>query len=733
MQPGVIIVSNRLPVSVKRVNGKLEFYPSVGGLATGLSSYANNRRNKWIGWPGLNSDELTEDECEEITHELKKHNCYPVFLSQKQLDDYYNGFSNSILWPAFHELPVTSEASTAHWNAYKQVNNQFCEAVLALSTKGSTIWVHDYQLLLLPSMLRQHRPSDKIGFFLHIPFPRAEPFQNIPHHVKLLNGLIGADLLGFHTESYVENFLACCQQTGAGIIGDRKLLLPDRVVRVTDFPMGIDYGKFARATKQRSVRAEVLKLKAKYGRKKIVLTVDRLDPTKGLVERLEAYRDFLRHNPSMHGKVVMVMLAVPSRTEIAEYQALKKRLEKLVKDVNKEFGTIRWQPVDYMFKSVPFDQLTALYRHADVAFIAPIKDGMNLVAKEYLATKPKNSGVLILSETAGAAEELKDAIIVNPHEKGSLQHGLTHALMGRPKELRERARSMQHRIANFTVHDWAGTFMNSLQQAKPSHLSGSSHFTHHLSDSRRKELLTAYEASKRRVLLFDYDGVLAPFRSKPADAKPDANIIKKLHKLSDKSGNHVVLISGRPSTDLQDWFGDSLPNVTLIAEHGAFARPKGGKRWRPTTDVDLNWKEEVQKILETYTAKTPGSTYEAKEASVVWHYRRASPYYAQKHLVIVKRLLNRLAKQYPILVEQGNMILEVRTDGVHKGSAALDILQQQTDFILAIGDDVTDEDMFEHLPGWAYTIKVGRGRTAARFRLSNVATAQDLLSKLARK
>lgn len=729
MQPGVIIVSNRLPVSVKRVDGKLEYYPSVGGLATGLSSYANNRRNKWIGWPGIADDELSEQDRIDITQELKKHNCYPVFLTKKQLDDFYNGFSNSLLWPAFHELPVKSQATPAHWNAYKRVNQLFAETVFTLSAPGSTVWVHDYQLLLLPTMLRTRRPKDKIGFFLHIPFPNAETFTTIPHHQQLLNGLLGSDLVGFHTESYVQNFLDCCQQTGAGLVGTRKLILPDRVIRVTDFPMGIDYGKFARATKQRAVRTEVLKLRAKYGRKKIVLTVDRLDPTKGLVERLQAYREFLRQTPALRGKVVMVMLAVPSRTEIPEYQALKRRLEKLVKAVNKEFGTLRWQPVDYLYKSVPFEQLTALYRFADVAFIAPIKDGMNLVAKEYLATNPNNRGVLILSETAGAAEELKDAIIVNPQESDSLVRGLSRALTGPPRDLRRRARNMQERIASFTVHDWAGTFMKSLQQSRPQ--GAGRYVTRQLNADQQNALLKHYRTAKHRLVLFDYDGVLTSFRGKPADAAPSKQLLNQLRKLSEQAGTHLVIISGRSQADLEAWLGE-LADVTLLAEHGAFLRKRRTKRWRQTTDVDLAWKDEAAAILDAYTQKTPGATLEQKAASLVWHYRRAAPYYAQKHLVAIKRLLNRLAKTHPIVVEQGNMILEVRTDGVHKGTGALSLLTPQTDFILAVGDDATDEDMFEHLPEWAHTIKVGRGHTRARFRLANVDDVHRLLRKLTR-
>lgn len=730
MQPGITIVSNRLPVSVKRADGILEYYPSVGGLATGLSSYANNKKNKWIGWPGIPSDDLNEQDRISITDELKKHNCYPVFMSQKQLDDYYNGFSNSVLWPAFHELEFPTEISDSWWQAYKKVNTLFAETVLAHSPRGSIIWVHDYQLLLVPGILRARRTQDTVGFFLHIPFPKPDVFLTIPHSHRLLTELVGGNLVGFHTESYVNNFLSSCKQIGLGIAGPHKLILPDRVVRVTDFPMGIDYGKFARATKQWSVRAEILRLRAKYRGKRVILTVDRLDPTKGLVERLQAYRMLLKAQPKLRGKVVMVMLAVPSRTDIAEYQELRSKLEKLVKTVNKEYGTLAWQPVEYMYKSVPFSQLTALYRRADVAFIAPIKDGMNLVAKEYLATQRSKRGILILSETAGAAEELKDAIIVNPHETSSLVGGLTRALTSPPKELRKQAKSMQDYLASSTVHDWASGFMKSLQDSRPqSHLTP---FTRHLSPSLQQDLLSAYREAKDRLILLDYDGVLVRFRSDPSDAEPSDELRSSLAQLSNQPNTHLAIVSGRPKVDLEAWLGD-LPNVTLVAEHGAYVRKRLTKQWRITAPkVDLGWKKEASELIEAYNAKTPGAHVETKQASLVWHYRRGHPYYAHKHLVALKRLLWRLSKQYPIVVEQGNMILEIRLANIHKGTAALKLVTSKTDFILAIGDDATDEDMFEYLPAWANTVKVGRGKTKASYRLQKISGVHELLAKLIR-
>lgn len=723
----VVIVSNRLPISVKKnERGSLEFYPSVGGLATGLASYVNDKRNKWIGWPGIATEDLTIKDQETIADELMKYNCYPVFLKQKQLDSYYNGYSNSILWPLFHDLPAQFEGHDAYWKAYKSVNAAFAEAVLALSNPHSTIWVHDYQLLLLPAMLRAYRPKDKIGFFLHIPFPSLKHFGKLPNAKELLLGMLGSDLTGFHTKSYAENFLKACSEFTQEIVSDNQVILASHVARVTDFPMGIDYDRFTKARNLGGVRKELKRHQRKYKGLKVILTVDRLDPTKGLVERLEAYYEFLRQNPRLHGKVVMAMLAVPSRTEIDEYKKLKEKVETLVKKTNNDFGSAKWEPVDYMYTSMPVESVTALYQVADIAFITPLRDGMNLVAKEYIASKPKRNGVLILSSTAGAAQELTEALLVNPRKRDSLVEALTSAVTMPKKELKKRITSMHDHISTHTVQHWAGSFMKTLQKPIP----GTTRPTRTLTRERSQDLADAYQASKNPLIMLDYDGVLAHFVDDPKKAAPSKNLRALLIKLSGHSKNTIAVISGRSKDDLEKWLGD-LP-IHLIAEHGALVRPAGKKKWKNTSDTSQSWQHDVEPLLEKYAANTPGAFVETKNFSLVWHYRGASPYYAQKHIVILKRLLRPIAKTHSLEVHSGNKIIEIKPSGVHKGSAAQQLLTPQTDFILAIGDDYTDEDMFETLPVSAYTIKVGRGRTSARYRVTNVDSVQNLLKRLAK-
>jgi trehalose 6-phosphate synthase/phosphatase len=726
MRPSVVIVSNRLPISVKKVDGRLQYYPSVGGLATGLSSYVRDKRNKWIGWPGIPSDQITEKERKEIADELLKHNCYPVFLSQKQLDDFYNGFSNTILWPLFHDLPAPLDNHDKWWKSYKSVNTMFGDTVLALSEANSTIWVHDYQLLTLPAQLRAARPKARIGFFLHIPFPSPDNFATLPSAKVLLAGMLGSDLIGLHTKAYVENFLKVTTDLTSDPVASEQVILGDRAVRVTDFPMGIDYERFTRARDLKTVKSEVKRHQKKYKGMKVILTVDRLDPTKGLVERLQAYHDFLRESPSIHGKVVMAMLAVPSRTEIDEYKRLRERVEGLVDKINSQFGTRRWQPVDYMFTTLPVESVTALYQVADIAFITPIRDGMNLVAKEFIASKPKNDGVLILSETAGAAQELTNALIVNPRRPRTLVRALKSAVNMPKRELKKRISTMHEQIATHTVQSWAKKFMGTLHKPIP----GTRHITRTLTRDREQDIADSFRAAKQRVMLLDYDGVLAPFADKPQAAKPTQTLKKLISKLDGPKSTHVAIISGRDKQDLEAWFGDT--SMTLIAEHGAFVRRSGHTKWHSTFLKTGDWKNEVELLLEKYAARTPGAFVETKDFSIVWHYRKASAYYAQKHLVTLKRLLGRLAKEHDLEVRNGHKVLEIKPRGISKGIAALELIKDNPDFVLAIGDDYTDEDMFEMLPLSAYTIKVGRGATAARYRLPNVDRVHGLLKRLTR-
>lgn len=711
-------MSTRLPVSVKKEAGKLEIKPSVGGLATGLSGYTTKRGTKWIGWPGIASDDLTEADKQTIIRELKKHRCYPVFLTKKQVDLFYTGYSNGVLWPVFHDLPHAKHPAS-EWRAYREVNRQFGNEVLRLSKSGSTIWVHDYQLLLVPQHLRQANRGDIIGFFLHIPFP-ARSLQKLTSAKVLLSGMLGSNLIGFHTKNYTEHFLENCKTILELSSHGGKLLVGNRLVQAAEFPMGIDYARFESAAKKRSLHKQAAALKRHYRGQRVIVSVDRLDITKGLVERIQAFHQLLKSSPRLRGKIVMVMIVAPSRVDVPEYQQLKKHIDKALAAIQKAFATPRWQPIDFHYETVPLDEVMAYYQMADIAFITPIIDGMNLVAKEFLATKQDNSGVLILSETAGAAEELCDAILVNPRQPRTMTDGLLQALSMPRHELKRRAKRMNEQLKEFSVQHWANNFMHTLQRPR--------HITRALKGDSYDMLLKKYQRAQKRLLLLDYDGVLRPFVNNPALATPTPQIRQLLEHLSDNPLNEVVIISGRSKAQLQDWFGD-LP-IALIAEHGAAFRQKNDKRWHKAAGLHADWKTKVMPILERYAKRTPGAFIEEKDWSLVWHYRAASPYYAQKNLVALRRLLHPLAKKEGLLIKEGNKVFELHPAGINKGLATEEWLLHDHDFILCLGDDTTDEDTFAALPLQAYSVKVGRGLTGARFRLPGVHAVLALLGEL---
>jgi trehalose 6-phosphate synthase/phosphatase len=725
----VIIVSNRLPISVKKENGELAFFPSVGGLATGLSSYVNDKKSIWIGWPGIASDDLTTAERKQIVTELAKHNCSPVFLSRKQIDDFYNGYSNTVLWPLFHTLrpqDQPGERRDRWYKSYKTVNKLFAESVEIAADSDARVWVHDYQLLLVPEMLRDKNVGATIGFFLHIPVPAPKKLLSLPRHRLILNGMLGADLIGFHTPEYVRNFLKSCQEAGLGTASDQNITVGDRIIRVSDFPMGIDYEKYATAGKSKVVKQAVKEYSRKYRRKKVIVAVDRLDPSKGLVERLKAYRQFLEQYPKMIGKVVFVMVAAPSRTDVPAYQRLSKRLDSLVAEINGTYGTAKWQPVDYINRTVPFEEVTALFQIANVAFIAPLRDGMNLAAKEFVASA-RNNGALILSSTAGAAQELSDALIVDPRRPETVVSALHKSLTMRRRELKGRLKRMRQYLKDNTVHTWAKEFVGTLQTPLPATPS----LTRSLAAKGKSQLVAEFERSHERLLLLDYDGSLVPYAADYHDATAPASLKKLLKSLGENPANDVVVISGRSAEDLNKWFG-KLP-INLVSEHGVSYKLAGSDQWIVQEQPNHEWKEILLPVLQKYARLTPGARVEEKPHSLVWHYRSSPPYYAQKYSTIIKRVLKPFLATYGLEILSGNKVLEIKDPIISKGKAAQFWLHRQHDFILAVGDDATDEELFEVIPGTGHTIKVGRGRTAAGLRLPDHTAVLDLLDMFRKK
>jgi trehalose 6-phosphate synthase/phosphatase len=679
-----------------------------------------------VGWPGMASGKLTAEEKAKIGKKLNSQNCMPVFLTQKQIERYYLGFSNRTIWPLFHYLPLNTVYENRFWQAYRQVNQAFCEEVVNIARPRDSIWVHDYHLMLLPDMIRQKVADVKIGFFLHIPFPSYELFRLLPWREEILHGLLGADLVGFHTYDYVQHFLtSACRILGLEhTLGSFRI--GNRVVKVDAFPMGIDYEKYSEAPNNAGVVKEVRKILQKVGDCRIVISVDRLDYTKGIIQRLEAFDLFLSENPQYRGKVTLIIVAVPSRTGLEDYKIMRSKLEQLVGRVNGEHGTIGWLPVWYLYRFLPFNKLVALYTVADVALITPIRDGMNLIAKEFLAAKRNGKGVLILSEMAGAASELGEALIVNANNKAAIVKAIKDALEMPVEEQVERNRTMQERLSRYDVTKWSSDFLRALSQVRKDRQELSSY---KLTETVKKKLISDYRIADSRLFLLDYDGTLVDFTTRPERAGPDNKTIKLLSSLSSDPKNQVIIISGRDKSTLDKWLGNL--NVTLIAEHGVWTKRKN-QNWQCEEPLRSDWKETIRPLLELYADRTPGAFVEEKDFSLVWHYRRASAELAAVRNQELKGTLLNLTANLNVGVFEGSKILEVKQLGLNKGRVAeLWLKQKNWDFILAAGDDYTDEEMFDVLPEKAYSVKVGLCVSKARYNVDTVEAIRLLLKKLA--
>lgn len=735
----LLIVSNRLPFTVVKKEGKFEFSESAGGLVSGISAYLDYLKETahqssfprleteyiWIGWPGITVDDKNKEELKTLA--LKQFSAYPVFLTEDEMDKFYQGFCNKTIWPLFHYFPTYAVYEENYCSSYQRVNEIFGKAILEIIKPDDTVWIHDYHLMLLPKLLREQFPIVPIGFFLHIPFPSFEIFRLLPKtwRQEILNGLLGADLIGFHTYDYTQYFLRCVRRILGFEHNLGKIIIGERMVKADTFPMGIDYKRFYNAVSTPEVKKEREKLKKTLTNYKIILSVDRLDYTKGIINRLQGFEIFLERNPQWHKKVVLLLILVPSRIGVEMYQQMKNQIDELIGKINGRFGKIDWTPILYQYKFLSFIPLVALYSVSDVALITPLRDGMNLIAKEYLASRTDKTGVLILSEMAGAAQELGEAIIINPNNREEIAEALRLALATPEEEIIRRNQIMHNRLANYDVIRWAEDFLQALLAVEEEQKILNAKL---LEESIQKQLIKDWEKANQRLILLDYDGTLVPFAVKPEKAVPSAELVNLLQKLTADSKNDVVLLSGRNRNNLQEWFGKLA--LGLVAEHGAWIKEKN-REWQLLKPLRNDWKSKLLPILKIYADRLPNSFIEEKEYSIVWHYRATDPALGELRVRELIDELIHLTANIDIQVLTGSKVVEIRNSGVNKGVASINFLKAKDyDFILAIGDDWTDEDLFKILPEKVYSIRVGMTISYAKYNLRNYNEVINLLTGL---
>lgn len=730
-----IIISNRLPVQLSIEEGKIEAVPSVGGLATGMKSVHSGGESLWIGWSGLAEEDIPGDLVNGIDAALEEHGSAKVNLTKEEIDGYYYGFSNRTVWPLFHYFLEYSEFEEANWEIYKQVNQKFADAILRHAEEGDVIWIHDYQLMLVPQMVKEKLPESSIGFFLHIPFPSFEIFRTLPWREEVLHGLLGSDLIGFHTYDYERHFLSSVRRLLGLEVSFNDIYYEDRVVEVDSFPMGIDYKKFSQAAKTHSTSEEkdISELQSRLNLHKEVspdakflLSIDRLDYTKGIPQRLYAFEYFLKNYPQYREKVRLIILAVPSRSNVPQYQKLKREVDELVGRINGEFATVSWTPIWYFYRSMPFENLIDLYTTCDIAWLTPIRDGMNLVAKEYIATRTDRSGVLILSEMAGSANELNEAILINPNNFDQIAQSLDQALNMPLEEQQKRNKVMQKRLKRYNVEKWANDFMRSLTKQTEK---DPAYVTRRLSVDLLDTIMSDFRDAEQRILFLDYDGTLTGFHDDPQDAKPDEELYQLLRDLDSLENTDIYLVSGRDKETFTRWYLDKGYNFNMIVEHGVWISTEG-KPFKMLDNVKNDWMSKIRPVLESFVDRTPGSFIEEKNYSLAWHYRKTDPDFGQKRATELNTVLTSLIANDDLSVLNGNKVMEIKSSNVNKGRATSRLLQRKDyDFVFAIGDDWTDEFMFQELPDSAVTIKVGRNKTQARFFVDGIKNVRGLLSR----
>ena len=718
-----IIVSNRLPVKVREANGEMEIVPSEGGVATGLGAIYKEGNNVWLGWPGVEISDA--DQQQDIIAKITSQNLVPVFLNHEEINNFYEGFCNEILWPVFHYMSTYARYELPYWNFYQSVNIKYKNAILEIAEPGDIIWVHDYQLLLLPEMLKKELTGVSIGFFQHIPFPSYELFRLIPWRKEILQGVLGADLVGFHTYDDCRHFISAATRI-LPVTATANIISTDHGSTVVEaFPMGIDNEKFESLVKDETVRDNINILTDTFRGMKVCLSIDRLDYSKGILQRLQAFELLLHENPEFLEKVMLYMVVVPSRDTVPQYKDLRDEIDKLVGNINARYRTINWHPIHYFYRSFDIYILSALYHISDICLITPMRDGMNLVSKEYVASRTQNNGVLILSEMAGASKELSDAVIVNPNDSIAIKTAIVEALHMPEAEQERRMLQMRQIVSKFNIKHWVKIFMVRLAEVKELQQSMLAKL---VSPGTMSGIKQKYDTAEKRIIFLDYDGTLVGFNVNINRAIPDQDLLTLLKQLSAVPENRVVLISGRNYNTLTEWFGTM--DIDMIAEHGAWHK-RTGQSWVNLPDLADTWKKDIYPLLETYSDRTPGSFIEEKSYSLVWHYRKVERDLGELRANELLNNLEYLIRDKHLQILRGNKVIEIKSMDINKGKSALTWLsEEEFDFVMAIGDDITDEDIFKALPEQAITIKVGSNISAAAFYVRDYADVRKLLRSI---
>lgn len=660
-------------------------------------------------------DEDKADLEDKIRKASKTDNVHPVWLLRRD-QKRWRKYAENIIWPLFHYIQGSAadhKEEARAWHEYVKFNEAYFQKIKAIYKPGDIIWIHDYYLLLLPQLLRMEFPNAFVGLYMHTPFPSSEYFRCLPKRSQLLDGMLGADKIAFQSESFQRHFLSCCARVLGYEVTKSSVLAYGFTISVETLPIGIDTKKIEHDafTHARGVDEKVKVLREYYPDKKIIVGRDRLDMVRGVVEKLQAFEMFLKMFPQWRNKVVLIQVSSPGFSHNAK---VEKKVTELVTEINSKYGSLNHTPVLHYQMRINRDEYLALLRVADLALITSVRDGMNTTSMEFVICQRQKKSPLILSEFTGTASVLRDAILINPWDSVGIAKTINDAFQMSDLAKSALEDKLYKCVTSNTIQSWSSNFLKHLI----SHVD-STHQTHFTPTLNRPQLLKSYQNLKRRLFLFDYDGTLTPIVKDPAAAIPSSRLLKIVDTLTADPNNQFWIISGRDQAFLEKWWGSK--KVGLSAEHGCFMKDVGADKWFNLSEAfDMSWQAVVEEVFKKYTEHTPGSNIERKKVALTWHYRRSDPdlgkFQAEK---CIEELMNGVGKDYDVEVMAGKANIEVRPRFLNKGEivkrlvlnphgskqdpnvTSMDsdtfVIDLLPDFMLCLGDDLTDEDMFRSL------------------------------------
>lgn len=679
---------------------------------TGEISACTKENSNSINKESFDSDPLylsdyDKNKITNLVHETNNNdNIHPVWLLRKNQNT-WRKYAENILWPAFHYMinePDDGKEEVTWWHDYVKFNEAYASKIKEIVKPGDIIWIHDYYLLLLPQILRMELKNVYICHFLHIPFPSSEYFRCLPKRKVLIDGMLGANQLGFQSYSFARHFISCCSRVNGYETTPNQVTVHSFSSNVVTLPLGIDNKSLEKDAFTSEIEEKINTIKELNKNRKIIIGRDRLDSVRGVVQKLQAFDLFLDIYPEWVGKVVLIQV---SFTPYYHSSKLEKKVNELISNINRKYSSIDYSPVLHYNMRINKEEYLALLRVADLCLITSVRDGMNTTALEYIVCQKLKCSPLILSEFSGTTSVLQNSIQVNPWDSVGVANAINEGLLLSDERKKSIQNDLYQSVIQNTNKDWTCKIISNLLEYVSTQTSNQG--TPYLN---RPLLLRNYRESKRRLFLFDYDGTLTPIVRDPSAAIPSARLINILQGLTKDPKNEIWIISGRDQEFLEKWIGSSYPQIGLSAEHGCFMKKAGVEKWINLTEsLDMSWQDLVEEVFSEYTEKTPGSSIEKKKVALTWHYRKADPtlglYQAEK---CKAELIEKLTGKYDVEVMSGKANLEVRPKFVNKGEIVRRLMLctdpiKQTlktefelpDFALCLGDDTTDEDMFKAL------------------------------------